>query len=47
MGIHRRAESAEENQKEIEQRNEAAREVIKGVREDGRYNEGQEAVEGF
>ena len=47
MGIHRRAEAAEENQIEMEQRNEAAREVIQGVRQDERYNEGQEAVEGF
>ena len=47
MGIHRRAEAAEENQIEMEQRNEAAREVIQGVRQDGRYSEGQEAVEGF
>ena len=47
MGIHRRAEAAEENQIEMEQRNEAAREVIQGVRQDGRYSEGQEAVEAF
>lgn len=30
--IHRRVEGAEENQIEMEQRNEAAREVIEGVR---------------
>ena len=31
----------------MEQRNEAAREVIQGVRLDERYTEGKEAVEGF
>ena len=45
--IHKRAEGVEENQIEMEQRNEAAREVIQGVRLDERYTEGQEAVEGF
>ena len=45
--ISKRVEGAEENQIEMEQRNEAAREVIEGVRQDERYTKGQEAVEGF
>jgi hypothetical protein len=35
--IHKRVEGAEENQIEMEQRNEAAREVIQGVIQDERY----------
>jgi hypothetical protein len=38
--INKRVEGAEENQIEMEQRNEAAREVIQGVIQDERYTQG-------
>lgn len=45
--IQKRVEVAEENHIEMEQRNEAAREVIEGVIQDEQYTQGQAAVEGF